>query len=150
MTAFAGACTSEQPETETATDASATVGTAQTAMPRRAAPEGASVHFVTPRDGAVVSSPVRVEFALVGMDLVAAGKDVDNSGHHHVLIDTDLPDMAGPIPADARHVHFGDGSAIAELKLEPGEHTLQLLFADYRHVPHDAPVYSERITITVE
>lgn len=150
VAAFAGACTPDQPEAETKAVAPETVGTAPAAMPRRPAPEGASVHFTTPQDGAIVSSPVRVEFAIVGMDLVPAGRDAENSGHHHVLIDTDLPDMTLPIPADAKHVHFGDGSASAELKLAPGEHTLQLLFADYLHIPHDAPVYSERITITVE
>jgi hypothetical protein len=150
ITALAGACTSEQPEAETITDAPATVGTAQAAKPRRPAPEGAAVYFVAPKDGAIVSSPVHVEFAVVGMHLAPAGNDVENSGHHHVLIDTDPPDMALPIPSDAKHVHFGDGSATAELELQPGEHTLQLLFADYLHIPHDAPVYSERITITVE
>jgi len=82
--------------------------------------------------------------------VLPAGEDADNSGHHHILIDTDLPDMALPIPADPKHVHFGDGSTTAELMLAPGAHTLQLLFADYLHIPHDGPVYSERITITVE
>jgi hypothetical protein len=72
------------------------------------------------------------------------------SGHHHVLIDAELPAMDMPIPADANHVHFGDGSSTTELTLEPGEHTLQLLFADHLHIPHDPPVYSDRITITVE
>ena len=147
---LAGACTSEQPEAGTTAVAPATVGRSPAAMPRRPAPEEASVHFVTPEDGAIVSSPVRVVFAITGMDLVPAGKDAENSGHHHVLIDTDLPDLSLPIPADEKHVHFGDGSATAELELPPGKHTLQLLFADYLHIPHDAPVYSERITITVE
>jgi hypothetical protein len=148
--AFAGACTPEQPEAGTKAVAPANVGTTEATMPRRPAAEGASVHFITPEDGAIVSSPVRVEFAIVGMELAPAGKDTENSGHHHVLIDTDLPDMTQPIPADAMHVHFGDGAATAELVLAPGEHTLQLLFADYRHLPHDPPVYSGRITITVE
>jgi len=146
---LASACTPEQPEAGT-TAVPTSVGTAPAAMPRRPAPAGASVHFLAPEDGAIVSSPVRVEFAVTGMDLVPAGKDAENSGHHHVLIDTDLPDLTLPIPADDKHVHFGDGSARAELALAPGEHTLQLLFADYLHIPHDAPVYSERITITVE
>jgi len=119
-------------------------------MTRKPSPDGATVSFVTPQDGAVVPNPVQVEFSIEGMDLVPAGNDAPNSGHHHILIDTELPDMSMPIPADANHVHFGDGSRSAELTLEPGEHTLQLLFADYLHIPHDAPVYAERITITVE
>ena len=123
---------------------------ADAAPARSASPEGAAVRFITPHDGATVSSPVRVEFEVTGMDLVPAGNNQANSGHHHLVIDTGLPDMNLPVPADDRHVHFGDGSSSTELTLPPGEHTLQLLFADYLHIPHEAPVYSEQITITVE
>jgi hypothetical protein len=84
------------------------------------------------------------------MSVAPAGDSTPMSGHHHVLIDAELPAMDMPIPADANHVHFGDGSSTTELTLEPGEHTLQLLFADHLHIPHDPPVYSDRITITVE
>ncbi|MGH8166281.1 MAG: DUF4399 domain-containing protein [Woeseiaceae bacterium] len=121
-----------------------------TTLTGKPSPDGATASFITPQDGAVVSSPVQVEFSIEGMDLVPAGNDAPNSGHHHILIDAELPDMTMPIPADANHVHFGDGSTSAELTLPPGEHTLQLLFADYLHIPHDGPVYSERITVTVE
>lgn len=114
------------------------------------AAEGASVAFVSPRDGDVVASPFRVEFTVSGMDLAPAGTEVPLSGHHHILIDTGLPDLDLPVPADEHHLHFGDASSSAELSLTPGQHTLQLLFADHLHIPHDRPVYSERITITVE
>ncbi|MFQ5982802.1 MAG: DUF4399 domain-containing protein [Woeseiaceae bacterium] len=67
-----------------------------------------------------------------------------------MIIDSELPDFGLPVPKDDDHVHFGDGSSQAELALAPGQHTLQLLFADYLHIPHDPPVFSERITITVE
>ena len=123
---------------------------ADTAPARSASPEGAAVRFITPEDGATVSSPVRVEFEITGMGLVPAGNNEANSGHHHLVVDTGLPDMNLPVPADDRHVHFGDGSSSTELTLPPGEHTLQLLFADYLHIPHEPPVYSEQITITVE
>ncbi len=119
-------------------------------MPRTPAPEGARVFFLAPADGAVVSGSLKVEFGVEGMSLVRAGDNSPDSGHHHLLIDTDLPDPALPIPADANHVHFGDGSSSTELTLPPGEHTLQLLFADHLHIPHDPPVYSGRITVTVE
>lgn len=144
------ACTPEQPLAETAATAPATAGSTRAAMSRSLAPEGASVHFIAPEDGAIVSSPVHVEFTVSGMAVAPAGTDAEYSGHHHILIDTGLPDLALPVPSDGKHVHFGDGSTSAELELAPGEHTLQLLFADYLHIPHDAPVYSERITITVE
>lgn len=119
-------------------------------LSRTAAPEGARVFFITPEDGAVVSGPVEVEFGVEGMEVVPAGQAAPHSGHHHVLVDTGLPALELPIPADAHHIHFGDGRSSTELTLEPGEHTLQLLFADHLHIPHDPPVYSEPITITVE
>lgn len=117
---------------------------------RSAAPEGARVYFITPRDGATVANPVRVEFGIEGMEVVPAGQAAPRSGHHHLLVDTQQPASDRPIPADANHIHFGDGSTSTELTLEPGEHTLQLLFADHLHIPHDPPVSSQPITITVE
>ncbi len=120
------------------------------AMPRTPAPEHAKVFFNAPTDGAVVTGTFTVAFGVEGMAVVRAGDNLPASGHHHLMIDTDLPDVALPIPADANHVHFGDGSSSTELTLPAGEHTLQLLFADHLHIPHDPAVYSERITIIVE
>jgi len=84
------------------------------------------------------------------MSVNKAGDDQPNSGHHHLLIDTDLPDPGLPIPADSSHVHFGDGSTSTQISLEQGTHSLRMLLGDYRHIPHDPPVISEPITITVE
>ena len=120
------------------------------ALERTPSPVTAAVYFVAPADRDTVSNPIRVEFGLKNMDVAPAGTDAPNTGHHHLLIDTELPDLGQPIPADEQHVHFGDGSTSTELTLAPGEHTLQLLLADYRHIPHDPPVMSERITISVE
>ncbi|MCG8392858.1 MAG: DUF4399 domain-containing protein [Pseudomonadales bacterium] len=120
-------------------------------MTRSPAPEGAKVFFVAPADGDTVSNPVTVEFGLEGMEVVPAGTEEDNSGHHHLLIDLDtLPDMNMPLPSTDQVVHFGKGQTATTLELEPGEHTLQLLLGDYRHVPHEPAVMSEKITITVE
>jgi hypothetical protein len=47
-------------------------------------------------------------------------------------------------------MHFGKGQTETELKLAPGKHTLQLVFADQDHKPHNPPVTSEKITITVK
>lgn len=124
--------------------------TSPPALERTPAADGARVFFITPPDGAVVSSPVRLEFGLEGMAVVRSGDMTSDSGHHHVLIDTALPDLSLPIPADANHVHFGDASTSTELALDPGEHTLQLLLGDHLHIPHDPPVASERISIVVE
>ena len=127
-----------------------TADTGPAPMHRSLSPDGARVFFVTPADGDTVSNPVRIEFGIEGMQVVTAGNDTPDSGHHHLLIDTGLPELGLPIPADANHVHFGDGSTSTELSLEPGQHTLQLLLGDHLHVPHDPPVFSASITIRVE
>ena len=119
-------------------------------MPRSAPPAGASVYIVSPANGATVSNPVRVVFGLKGMGVVPAGIERDGAGHHHLLVDTDLPPLNLPVPADDRHIHFGGGQTETELTLSPGSHTLQLLLGDHLHVPHDPPVVSARVTITVQ
>jgi Domain of unknown function (DUF4399) len=120
------------------------------AMPRTASAEGAAVFFITPADGETVPNPISIEFGIAGMSVVAAGVNERYSGHHHLLVDTNPPEMGLPIPADAHHIHFGDASTSTELTLAPGEHTLRLLLGDHLHIPHDPPVISETITITVE
>ena len=120
------------------------------AIPRSPSIEGASVFFITPEDGATVTNPINIEFGIAGMDVVKAGNNQPHSGHHHLLIDTDLPDLGMPVPADEHHVHFGDGSTSTQISLPPGEHKLQMLLGDYLHIPHNPPLTSAQITITVE
>lgn len=121
-----------------------------TAAAQTAAPESARVYFISPHDGQAVSSPVTVRFGLKGMGVAPAGTDAPATGHHHLLIDTDLPPLGAPVPKDAQHLHFGGGQTEASIELPPGQHTLQLLLGDQHHIPHSPPVVSERITITVE
>jgi hypothetical protein len=83
------------------------------------------------------------------MGIAPAGVAVGNTGHHHLLIDVGPPPFDRPIPADQQHLHFGKGQTEAEIELAPGTHRLQLLLGDHLHVPHDPPVLSARITITV-
>ena len=123
---------------------------AATALPRTASPPGARVFFITPADGETVSSPFTVEFGIEGMSVVKSGDNTPQSGHHHLLVDTNLPALDTPIPADQNHIHFGDGSTATELTLPPGEHTLSLLLGDHLHIPHDPPVMSAAITVTVQ
>lgn len=137
-----------KPEQEPASTAPA-AASSPPEIQRTASTIDARVFFISPTDGSTHDSPVAVEFGMDGMAVVPAGDMTPASGHHHILIDTGLPDLNLPIPNDQRHVHFGDGSSATELELAPGEHTLQLLFADHLHIPHDPPVYSEQITITV-
>ena len=118
---------------------------------RTVSPAGAEVYFISPTDGDVVSSQFTVQFGLRGMGVAPAGLQKENTGHHHVLVDTDLPsDMGMPIVNDATHIHFGGGQTETQLELAPGKHTLQLLLADLAHVPHDPAIQSKKITITVK
>ena len=116
---------------------------------RRPAPAGAVAYLIEPADGAVVSSPVRVVFGLRGIGVAPALIERADAGHHHLLVDTDMPALDGPIPADENHRHFGGGQTETTLELAAGTHTLQLLLGDHLHVPHDPPIASERITIEV-
>lgn len=112
--------------------------------------EGASVSFSEPADGDVVATTFVVKFMVSGMGVAPAGSQIDNTGHHHLLINVEeLPDMSMPLPATDQIRHFGGGQTETELELPLGEHSLQLVFADYAHVPHDPPVVSEVIVITV-
>ena len=151
---FLSACSQQDSGTPAAEEpaAATTEAPAQpAALPRTNSPEGARVFFITPGDGDTVSNPVKIEFGIEGMSVVKAGVDEMHSGHHHLIVDADLPaNMGMPIPADENYIHFGDASTSTELTLEPGQHTLRLLLGDHLHVPHDPPVASEMITITVE
>ena len=119
-------------------------------LPRTPSPAGARVFFVSPADGETVSNPIKVEFGIEGMTVAKAGDNQPDSGHHHLLIVTGLPNLGAPIPADQKHIHFGDGSTSTEITLPAGQHTLCMLLGDHQHIPHDPPVVSEPITITVE
>ncbi|MEE8233439.1 MAG: DUF4399 domain-containing protein [Gammaproteobacteria bacterium] len=113
-------------------------------------PADAKLYFIEPIDGVTVSETFKVKFGLSGMGVAPAGTNIENTGHHHILIDVDkLPDLTRPLPATDQIRHFGGGQTETELTLAPGEHTLQILLGNYAHVPHDKPVMSKRITITV-
>ena len=107
------------------------------------------VYIISPADGAVVSSPVNVQFGLRGMGVAPAGVDRANTGHHHLLIDaTGLPESGKSMGSEVKH--FGGGQTETTIELAPGAHTLQLIMGDKNHVPHQTKVVSERVTITVK
>jgi hypothetical protein len=112
---------------------------------------GAKVYIISPQDGSNVSSPVTIKFGLTGMGVAPAGVKKPNTGHHHLLIDTQsLPDLKTPLASSDRLKHFGKGQTEASLNLSPGKHTLQLVLGNYAHTPHDKPLVSEKITIDVK
>ncbi len=117
--------------------------------PSLAADEKPQVYFISPVNGATVTSPVRIVFGLRGMGVAPAGTEVANTGHHHLIIDAPLPPLNETILMDENHVHFGGGQTEAVIELSPGTHTLQLLLGDLYHMPHVPAVYSKQITITV-
>jgi len=113
-------------------------------------PKDAYVYIGWPNDGEVINAQrFRVWFGLRHMGVAPAGVDKPNTGHHHLLIDTDLPPLDQPIPNDRNHIHFGAGQTETVIELPPGTHTLQLIMGDKDHIPHNPPVYSKKITITV-
>lgn len=115
-----------------------------------ASADDARVYIISPQDGESVQSPVTVRFGLSGMGVAPAGIERAGTGHHHLLIDVaELPALDKPLPNDERHRHFGGGQTEATIELAPGKHTLRLIFADHNHVPHDPPLISEEVTITV-
>ncbi len=144
-TSLLAGCGGEPPATSAAGQQNAAAG-----MSRSVSRPGATVFIITPTDGTTVASPISIKFGVSGIEVAPAGTYDANTGHHHLIIDTELASTEQPIPKDAQHMHFGKGQTEASVELEPGRHTLQLVLGDGNHVPHQPPVVSQVITITVE
>jgi hypothetical protein len=113
-------------------------------------PENAKVYIIWPADGQVIpGGKFWVRMGLSGAGVAPAGIEKQYTGHHHLLVDVDLPPLNEEIPNDKNHLHYGLGQTEAHLELPPGRHTLQMLFADDAHLPHNPPLYSKKITIIV-
>ena len=110
---------------------------------RHPSPKNAKVYIVSPANGAYVPTTFTVRFGLVGMGVAPAGIEKPNSGHHHLIIDAPLPPLDQPIPNNENNLHFGAGQTEASVTLPKGKHTLQLVFGDAQHTPHDPPLYSQ-------
>ena len=108
------------------------------------------VYFINIKDGDILKSPFLVQFGLVGKGVAPAGVDRKNTGHHHLLINVDKIDYNMPIPSSAQHLHFGLGQTETNLDLPSGKHILQLVLGDKYHVPHQPPLMSQKIEVTVE
>ena len=121
-------------------------------MARSPAPEGAEVYFIAPQNAAALDGEFTVRFGLRNMGVAPAGVMMDNTGHHHLLINVDLEslDLSRPLPASSQVMHFGLGQTETQLRLEPGQYRLQLLLGNHMHIPHDPPVLSDVISVTVQ
>jgi hypothetical protein len=116
---------------------------------RTPSPAGAKVYFIQPKDGQSVKGRVHVVMGLAGMGIAPAGIDSPQTGHHHLLINVAKVNTGAAIPNDDTHRHFGRGETETMLDLPAGKHTLQLVLADREHIPHNPPVMSPKITVTV-
>ncbi|MEZ4417464.1 MAG: DUF4399 domain-containing protein [Gemmatimonadota bacterium] len=114
-----------------------------------AAEPSMSVRLVEPQDGDTVEGPVRVVFEVTGLDIVPAGTEQPRSGHHHLLVDVDLPPAGQPVPSTAGYLHFGQAQTEATLEdLAPGVHRLIAVVADFAHVPLQ-PLVVDTVHVTV-
>ena len=107
------------------------------------------VYFINLEDGDRVESPFLIQFGLSGMGIAPAGTERSNTGHHHLLINVDDIDLSKPIPSSSNHIHFGGGQTESLVDLMPGNYSMQLVLGDMTHTPHNPPIISQRINITV-
>ena len=121
------------------------------APPRPKAPPHATVTILEPKNGAHVGQDVLVKFGAKTISVAPSTETAPGTGHHHLLIDQkELPPADAPIPNDATHKHYGKGQTQDTIHLEPGDHTLQLDFADAAHMQFNPPIVSKKIKIHVK
>ncbi|WP_028104130.1 DUF4399 domain-containing protein [Pseudoduganella violaceinigra] len=108
-----------------------------------------SVDFTEPKNGAVVSSPFKVKFAVTGMEVKPAGTMDSNTGHHHLIINGDSMKVGESVPFDETHLHFGKGQTETDVTLPPGTYKLTMQFANGAHQSY-GPGLSKSITVTVK
>jgi hypothetical protein len=108
--------------------------------------------IVAPQDGDEVTGPdLMVELAAEHIALRPAGVDEPNSGHLHLFIDREPTPVGEAIPNGPGIVHLGRGQTEHLLEgLEPGEHVVIAVLADYLHVRlADARTDTVRFTVRV-
>lgn len=111
-------------------------------------PAGAEAYIITPSNGATVAETFTVRFGLKGMGVAPAGIEKANTGHHHLIINGQIPEAGKPMGSNVKH--FGGGQTETSVTLPKGKHSLQLILGNHFHVPHNPPVVSEKITVTVK
>ncbi|MGC4060608.1 MAG: DUF4399 domain-containing protein [Aquabacterium sp.] len=100
------------------------------------------------RDGDRIETPYLLKFGLSQYGLAGISDEVPRTGHHHLLVNQDLPlDFSKPLPFTENYVHFGKGQMETVLTLKPGTYTLRMLLANHKHIP--LFIYSPKITVTV-
>ena len=109
------------------------------------------IELIGVEEGKTYSSPIELKFIVKNMKVLKAGINEKNSGHHHLLLNLkNLPDLKKPLPMTDKIIHFGKAQTSTLLELDPGKHTIQLLFADYSHTPHKIPLITKKITFFIK
>ena len=104
------------------------------------APAAPSVTITQPANDAVIEgSSVLVMLEVSDLRIVPAGTQEDGTGHHHLIVDTYLPEAGVAIPSTPGvHIHMGAAQTEFELTdLAAGEHTVIAVVGDWGHVPLD-------------
>jgi hypothetical protein len=111
-----------------------------------------SVSITSPADGAEVGgNVVTVEVEAKGIEVKAADGDRSGkTGHYHVFVDPATPPAADGqvIPTNDKIIHTNQPTATVE-GLEPGTHTLWVVFADGKHIPLN-PLVATKLTVVVQ
>ncbi|GAB3472495.1 DUF4399 domain-containing protein [Polaromonas eurypsychrophila] len=112
------------------------------------APRAAETYFTNLKDGGTYESPFVARFGLSMRGLVPAGQTAGRAGHHHLLVNQDLPlDFKKPLPFTDQYIHFGKGQMEMVVNLPPGNYKFRLLLADQGHIPYF--VYSKPLSVTI-
>ena len=120
----------------------------ETPTPAAAAASGnAAAVFRQPKNGAKVSSPVRVKMKAPAVKIAEAGPVQEGVGHFHITVDKPCVKNGTVVPDNGKHLHYGDGSKSTKLKLKPGKHTLCLQVGNGAH---EAFGKSDKVKITVK
>ena len=110
-----------------------------------------SVQIVLPAEGPFEEgSSVMVTLEVSGLTIAPAGTTDPGTGHHHLMIDRDLPVGGLPIPSFPGQVHLGQGQLEYEIEgLDAGEHRVIAVVGDGTHVPLD-PWVVDTVTFVIE
>ena len=125
------------------------VGCAAPSNPNQAPSTAQGVYFMEPANGATVTSPFMVKFGVKGMEVQAAGDQVANVGHHHLLINLESKPKGEIIPFDDAHIHFGKGQTETMVSLKPGTYKITMQFADGYHLSYGKDM-SATMMVTVK
>ena len=101
--------------------------------------DSASVQIVLPAEGPFEEgSSVMVTLEVSGLTIAPAGTTDPGTGHHHLMIDRDLPVGGLLIPSFPGQVHLGQGQVEYEIEgLDAGEHRVIAVVGDGTHIPLD-------------